>query len=200
MSTQPTPFITPEEYLEIERKAESKSEYYKGEVFAMAGASRAHNRIVGNLIGQFYQQLRNSTCEAYPSDMRVQVSDAYLYPDVSVVCGESRLADGQFDNLINPTLIVEVLSPSTEAYDRIVKFELYQGIESLQQYLMVSADRLEMDLCTRQSDGTWLLSKLTQWHDAADLRSIGCRLAAADVYENVQFPARPVRYIRPVQP
>jgi Uma2 family endonuclease len=117
VSTQPKTFLTLEQYLEIERKAEFKSEYYRGEMFAMARASWAHNLLVAHLLRDIGQQLRGKPCEVYPSDMRVRVSSTglYTYPDVVAVCGEPRLLDNQFDTLLNPHLIAEVLSPSTEA-------------------------------------------------------------------------------------
>jgi Uma2 family endonuclease len=155
VSTQPKTFLTPEQYLEIERKAEYKSEYFRGEMFAMAGASRAHNLLVAHLLRDLGQQLRGKPCEIYPSDMRVRVSSTglYTYPDVVAVCGEPKLLDNQLDTLLNPHLIVEVLSPSTEAYDRGRKFEHYQSIESLGEYLMITCDRIHADLHTRRPDG-----------------------------------------------
>ena len=161
MSTQPKTFLTPEQYLDIERKAEYKSEYYRGEMFAMAGASLAHNTLVANLIGEFHGKLRAGPCRVLPSDMRVRVTSTglYTYPDVVVVCGEPRVLDNQMDTLLNPSVLVEVLSPSTEDYDRGRKFEQYQSIESLREYLMLASDRVHADLYTRQPDGRWLLAR-----------------------------------------
>jgi Uma2 family endonuclease len=189
VSTQPKTFLTPEQYLEIERKAEYKSEYYRGEMFAMAGASWAHNLLVSHLLRDIGQQLRGKPCEIYPSDMRVRVSSTglYTYSDVAVVCGEPQLLDDQLDTLLNPHLIVEVLSPSTEAYDRGRKFEHYQSIESLGEYLMISSDRIHADLYTRQPDGRWLLTSATRLEDSLDLQSVGCSLALAGLYEKVDF-------------
>ena len=189
MSTQPKTFLTPEQYLEIERKAEYKSEYYRGEMFAMAGASWAHNLLVSHLLRDIGQQLRGKPCEICPSDMRVRVSASglYTYPDAVVVCGEPQLLDNQFDTLLNPHLIVEVLSPSTEAYDRGRKFEHYQSIESLGEYLMISSDRVHADLYTRQPDGRWLLTSAARLEDSLDLQSVGSSLALAGLYEKVDF-------------
>ena len=197
MSTLSKTFLTAEEYLEIERKAEYKSEYYQGEMFAMAGASEAHNLLVWNLIRELGQQLRSRPCHAYPSDMRVRVSPAglYTYPDVVVVCGERQFLTEQKDTLLNPTLLVEVLSPSTEAYDLGRKFDHYKSIESLGQYLLVATDRIHADLFTRQADGSWLLRSASRMEDSLDLHSVGCRLTLADLYEKVELakpnPARP---------
>jgi Uma2 family endonuclease len=190
MSTEAKTFLTPEQYLEIERKAEYKSEYFEGEMFAMAGAREAHNLIVGNLIGQIHAQLRSGPCRVYPSDMRVRVSATglYTYPDIVVACEAPRFLDGERDTLLNPTLIVEVLSPSTEAYDRGRKFGHYRSIESLAEYLMVSSERIGAELFTRQTDGGWLLTASGDLKDTINLSATGCRLALADLYAKVEFP------------
>jgi Uma2 family endonuclease len=189
MSSQPKSYLTPEEYLEIERKADFKSEYYNGEMFAMSGARVAHIRIVTHAISELAQQLRNQTCEPFSSDMRVQVANTglYTYPDIVVVCGEPKFRDESFDTLLNPTVIVEVLSESTQLYDRERKFEFYRAIESLQEYLMISSLRVSADLYTRQPGG-WLLTPQTDLQASIDLQSIGCHLLLADLYEKVSFP------------
>src|SRR5271157_1026194 len=189
MSTQPKTFLTPEEYLEIERKAEFKSEYYQGEMFAMAGAGWAHNRIAANAIIALGVGLRSGPCQVTPSDMRVQVSATglYTYPDVVIVCEEPQFLDGRRDTLLNPTLIVEVLSPSTEAYDRGLKFENYRSLPSLEEYLLIAADRIHIDRYTRRPDGQWLLTSASKPEETLDLESVGCRLAVADLYEKVDF-------------
>jgi Uma2 family endonuclease len=196
MATQPKTYITPEQYLEIERKAEFKSEYYQGEMFAMAGARWTHNRLVANLIAALHQQLRSGPCQTLSSDMRVQVkaTGLYTYPDVTVVCGEPQFLDETRDTLLNPSLIVEVLSPSTEAYDRGRKFEHYRSVESVGEYLLVSSERVSAELYTRQPDGRWLLTFGGSLEDSLDLQSVGAHLALADLYEKVDLtaPAAPV--------
>jgi len=194
LSTQPKSFITPEQYLEIERAAECKSEYFNGEMFAMAGAVRTHNLLVTNAVAELRQQLRGRPCEVYPSDMRVRVSSTglYTYPDALVVCGEPVFLDRREDTLLNPALIVEVLAPSTEAYDRGRKFEHYQKIDSLRYYLLISSDRVHADLFTLQ-DGRWGLTPASGLDDTLELESIGCRLKLADLYEKVEFEPAPLR-------
>ena len=187
MSTLPKAYLTPEQYLEIERAAEYKSEYYQGEMFAMSGATREHNLIAGNVLAALHPQLRSSPCETYPSDMRVHVRDTglYTYPDVVIACEEPRFLDGQLDTLLTPTLLVEILSPSTEAYDRGRKFDHYQSIESLRQYLLVASDRIHADLYTRQQHGGWLLTSADGPAGTLALASVNCQIALADVYEKV---------------
>jgi Uma2 family endonuclease len=189
VSTQPKTFLTPEQYLEIERKAESKSEYYRGEMFAMAGARIAHNLLLAHLLRDIGVQLRGTPCEICPSDMRVLVSASglYTYPDAVAYCGEPRLLDQHFDTLLNPILLIEVLSPSTEAYDRGRKFEHYRSIDSLREYLMIASDRVHADLFTRQSDDRWLLTSATRLENSLELQSIGCSLNLGSLYKKVSF-------------
>jgi Uma2 family endonuclease len=184
MSTQPKHLLTPEEYLEIERQAEFKSEYYQGEMFAMAGATWEHNMITGDVLITLGVQLRSRNCAISPSDIRVRVSATglYTYADVIVVCGEPRFGDNRRDTLLNPTLIVEVLSPSTEAYDRGRKFEYYRSLESLAAYLMIASDRIHAELYTRQPSGQWLLTAADRPEDTLELESIGCRLTLSAAY------------------
>jgi Uma2 family endonuclease len=190
MATQPKIRLTPEEYLEIERKAEFKSEYYQGEMFAMSGATEAHNTILFNLAGVLYPQLRKRPRRGYSNDQRVRVDKTglYTYPDMAVVCGERVFAENRKDTLLNPTVLIEVLSPSTEAYDRGRKFDHYRSIESLREYLMISSDRVHADHYVRQPDGNWLLTAKEALDQSLDLQSIECRLLLADLYEKVDLP------------
>jgi Uma2 family endonuclease len=181
---------TPEEYLTMEREAEYKSEYLDGHIYAMAGASREHNLIVAGLLREMGIQIKGRRCEAYPSDMRVQVHDRnfyfYTYPDVIVTCGEPTFSDTKMDTLTNPTVLFEVLSPSTEAYDRGRKFELYRKIESLQEYVLVAQDRAFVEHYVRR--GTkWELSDLSGLDGSLKLESIQCELALRDIYDKVEF-------------
>ena len=184
--------VTPEEYLAHERAAEVKSEYIAGQIYAMSGAGRAHGLINMNLSRLLSTQLGDQPCEAFASDMRVKVSAArlYTYPDLVVVCGEPLFEDAQVDTLLNPTLIVEVLSPSTEAYDRGAKFAYYRQLPSLREYLLVAQDRILLDHFLRDEAG-WRFTSAADPTAVATLPAIGCALPVAEVYHKVAFAAEP---------
>lgn len=194
MSTQPKTLLTPEQYLEIERAAEYKSEYYGGEMFAMAGAREAHNLVVTNTVRELSSQLRSRPCRVYSNDMRVRIAatNLYTYPDVVAVCGDPRFLDEQRDTLLNPVLLVEALSPSTEAYDRGRKFEHYKTLDSLREYLLIATDRAHADLYARQADGRWLLTSASGMDEALILDSVDARLLMADIYDKVELTANAV--------
>jgi Uma2 family endonuclease len=189
MSRQAKTLVTPEEYLAFERAAEYKNEYFDGEIFAMVGASRRHNLITLNVAAEFRAKLRGRGCETYASDMRVRISSAnlYTYPDVVVVCGEPQFEDQHVDTLLNPTLIVEVLSKSTARYDRGAKFHHYRALESLQEYLMIAQDEPRIEHYAKQPDGQWLLSDIGLDDGLVELASIECVLELKDVYEQVEI-------------
>ncbi len=181
--------FTPQEYLALERKSETRNEYYNGEIFAMAGASREHNLIAGNLFRDIGNQLEDRPCETYMNDMRVwiEATGLYTYPDVVVVCGEPRFQDREVDTLLNPTVIVEVLSPSTEAYDRGDKFRHYRRIDSLHEFVLISQDRMMVERYTRQGKD-WVLSDMTDPDQVLKLESIGCRIPLGRIYAKITFP------------
>ena len=181
--------FTPQEYLALERKSETRNEYYNGEIVAMAGASREHNLTVANLLRDIGNQLEDRPCESYPSDMRVfiEATGLYTYPDVSVVCGEPRFQDREVDTLLNPTVIVEVLSPSTEAYDRGDKFRHYRRIDSLREFVLISQDRMMVERYTRQGKD-WVLSEMTDPDQVLKLESIGCQIPLDRIYAKIKFP------------
>ncbi len=189
MATQPNKtYITPEEYLAIERKAEFKSEYYDGQMFAKAGAREGHDLITFTLLGLLFNLLRDRPCQAHTSDMRVRTSGKhYCYPDVSVVRGEAKFEDSEVDTLVNPALIVEVLSRSTEAYDRGKEFEYYRAMPSLREYLLLSSDRIHADLFVRQANGDWLLKSYSNVDDMIRIESIDCAVKLGDLYAEVEF-------------
>jgi len=188
MSSQRKALLTPEQYLAIEREGESKSEYYKGEVFAFAGASLRHNRIVANVLANLYNQLRHSPCSVFPSDLRISIPliPHYTYADIVIVCGPPQLDDSSNDNLLNPAAVIEVLSPSTERYDRGKKFESYQRIASLIEFVLVSQDVPRVEQYLRQQDFRWLYSETSIKGDI-ELTAISCKLSLDDIYDQVEF-------------
>ena len=190
MSSQPATRLTPEEYLAIERKSEYRSEYLDGEIVAMTGASRRHNLITVNITREISKQLKGRPCEAYATDMRVRVPSTrlYTYPDIAVVCDEPQFEDDYLDTLLNPTLIIKVLSESTEAYDRGKKFAFYRTIESLKEYLLVAQDEYRIEQYAKQQDRRWLLSDYRSLDDTIQLTSIECKLVLKEVYEKVTLP------------
>ncbi len=184
MSSNPKTLLSEEEYLSIERQSGFKSEYFAGEMFPMAGASRRHNRIVTNLVAAMDGQLRARPCNVYSSDMRVKAPSTglFTYPDVVITCGEERFIDGENDVLVNPIVIIEVLSDSTEAYDRGKKFESYQRIESLKEYLLVAQNARRVEKFVRQSGKDWLYSEAHEPDEVIEIKSVECELRLADVY------------------
>lgn len=190
MASIPKTLITPAEYLAIERKAQVRSEYINGEMVAMTGATRNHNLITINLAREISQQLKGKSCEAYPVDMRVRIpsSDIYTYPDLVAVCGEPDFEDDTFDTLTNPTLIIEVLSDSTESYDRGMKSKYYRRIPSLEEYVLVAQDEYMVEQHVRQPGGRWLISESRSIRDRIVLACIGCALSLEEVYDKVKLP------------
>ncbi len=189
MAAQPKTYISVDDYLAGERIRDTKHEYYAGEVFAFAGGSEQHNLIAGNVYASLHTQLRKRPCTVYPSDMRVLIprTSLYTYPDVVAVCGPARFQDQERDTLLNPLLIVEVLSPSTETYDRGKKFQNYRTVDTLSEYLLIAQDTYRIEHYVRQPDQQWLLSEATSVDESIDLPSIHCTLALADVYEKVRI-------------
>jgi len=187
MSSQRETLLTPEEYLALERKSEIKHEYFGGEIFAMVGASKRHNLITANIIRVLGNQLLDRPCNVYPSDMRVKVSATgkYTYPDVVVACDEERFDDAEKDTLLNPVVIIEILSESTESYDRGKKFEQYQQIESLTEYLLVTQEPYRIEQYVRRSNSEWRYSEYHDSEDIVKISVIGCELALKDVYIKV---------------
>ena len=188
MNPQLKPYLTPEDYLAVERSAEYKSEYFNGEIFAMAGASESHNTIVVNMTIHLGNQLKKRPCRLYANDMRVKVNPTglYTYPDLVVVCGKGQFDDVHLDTLLNPTLIIEVLSDSTEAYDRGRKFEHYRHLDSLIEYVLIAQQRPHIESYRRQPDHQWLLTECSGLEATLRLQSIECDLALAEVYDKVE--------------
>jgi Uma2 family endonuclease len=182
-------YITPEEYLAIEREAEYKSEYFNGEIFAMSGASPEHNQIVTNIVGELYAQFKKRPCRVYANDIRVKVSTTglYTYPDVVAMCDKPRFDDEQKDTLLNPTVIIEVLSDSTANYDRGEKFKHYRSLDSLVEYILIAQDECHIEHYVRQANNQWLLSEIHDLPETIELSSINCHLALSDVYDKVEI-------------
>ena len=190
MSLQPRTGYTFEDYLAAEREElEVRHEFVAGEVFAMVGTTANHSIIVANVIGELRAQMKRRPCLVFSTDLRVRIdaADACTYPDVIALCGETQLHDDRRDVLLNPSLIVEVLSPSTEAYDRGEKFAIYRRLPSLREYLLVSQDKLVAELFVRQPDGRWLLSEFTGPDAEILLPSVDCLLALREIYDKVEL-------------
>jgi len=190
MSTQPISFVTPEEYLQAERLASFKSEYVSGQIWAMSGASRAHNTLATNLIVALGTAVKRTSCQVFGSDMRVYVPEnsTYAYPDISIVCGPQDYADGHGDTLTNPIVLFEILSPSTAHYDRTVKFVKYRRLPSLRQYVLVHQDTRHIEHFARFDD-LWIPGERSGAASLLELGSVGITLPLADIYENVPFLA-----------
>jgi len=186
MAVQPKTQYTLEEYIELERSTREKHEFFRGEIFDMGGASAVHNLIVANVIGEMRQYFRRKPCQVYPSDLRVKVSPTglYTYPDVVVVCGQPQF-EQPGETLLNPTLLVEVLSESSEAYDRGKKSEQYRTLLSLTDYLLIAQDRVLVEHYSRQPEERWLLHAANRLEDTMAIASLGCELPLSEIYLNV---------------
>jgi Uma2 family endonuclease len=193
---QPRQFYTEQEYFALEEAAAYKSEYYRGELFGMAGASENHNLISGNFFTDLNIAFRGKTCRAYTNDMKVQVPahKFYTYPDVIALCAASEFVEGRDDTITNPMLIVEVLSASTRIYDRNTKFEFYQALSSLKYYVLVDQKRLHVEVYTKQEDNSWLLRTFTQLEDVVRLEALNFETTLANIYDKVDFKKRKVRH------
>ena len=180
--------LTPEEYLTWERKTITKNEYLSGKIVAMSGASYQHTLITMNVSGELYIQLKGRECTVHTNDMRVKArsTSSYFYPDVVVVCGKPSFEDNSFDTLLNPIVIIEVLSPSTEIYDRVEKFRHYQQLESLQEYILVSQDKVHVEHHIRQ-ETQWEQSEFRTFENVLTLASIECELSLQGIYKRVEF-------------
>jgi len=198
MSSAPQHKLTADEYLEIERLAPTKHQFYEGEMFAMSGASIPHGRITSNLHAELASQIKGSSCESFVADLRVEVqrSGLFTYPDIAVVCGPHEYRDSKADTLLNPTVIFEVLSPSTENYDRGKKFAHYRLIPSLQVYVLVSQDQPLIECFHRQGE-TWNLIIAEGLDASLRIEEIGVEIPLREIYARVEFP--PEESIKPLR-
>jgi Uma2 family endonuclease len=182
-------YLSAGEYLEAERKALEKHELMNGKIIKMQGASLEHNRIVKSLISAIDAKLKGKTCEVFPSDMRVSIpsTNSFCYPDLTIVCGKPELLDEQFDNLLNPSVIIEVLSPSTESYDRGNKFFTYQQIPSLKEYILVDTAAISIQTIVKKDDGLWKFDAVTGLSSSLTIATIEQQILLSDIYYNVEF-------------
>jgi len=189
MSVIPETGVSYEEYLTRERSGKFKSEFYRGELFAMVGGSPRHNAIGVNLVVALRNRLRGTTCRPCNSDQRIRIPANGLatYPDVSIVCGELQLDEQDRDAITNPVALFEVLSKSTERYDRGKKFDLYRPLESLKEYVLVAQDEPHVERFLRQDDGSWVLNVIKGADATLSLESVNCKLPLSEIYEDVEF-------------
>lgn len=188
MGTSAVKRYSVDEYLELEQSSEVKHEYFDGEIFAMAGAKWGHNQVAGNCVRELGNRLKDRNCSAVPSDMMVFCPTGLrTYPDVSIVCEEPRFEDDRELVLLNPLVLVEVVSDSTEAYDRGRKFENYKSIPSLQEYVLIAQDRMHVDHLALQSDNKWLITSYGEKDGPVELPALSCSLSLAEIYANVKF-------------
>ncbi len=189
MPAQPVYLLSEAEYLQSERQAEFKSEYLNGAVYAMAGASREHNQITTNWVVSLGAQLLEKPCGVYSSDMKVRTrtdkTSKFSYPDVVVTCGDEQFEDENGDVLLNPLVIIEILSTSTEAYDRGLKFFHYQLIPSLREYLLVAQDYCRVEKYLRQADNQWVYSEFHDRQDVVEISTLECSVTVAEIYRRV---------------
>jgi Uma2 family endonuclease len=180
---------TVEEYLALERVSPEKHEYYRGEIFAMSGASLPHNRIQMNFVRKVGNFLEGKGCDVFGSDLRVHIptNGLYTYPDAVIVCGAPDVGDEEMDTLLNPAVIVEVLSRSTQSYDRGDKFALYRAIPSLKEYILVASENIGVEHYTKQENGTWILTEYNQLQDSLPVQTIGFSLPLSELYSGVPF-------------
>jgi Uma2 family endonuclease len=187
MNASPILKYTAAEYLELEETSLEKNEFYKGEIFAMAGASISHNQIVANSLGEIWSFLKNKKCKIFPSDLRIHsiANSLYTYPDLSIICNEIETVGK--NNVTNPTVLIEVLSATTQDYDRGAKFKLYRDIESLKEYILISSLETLVEKYNKQADGSWVLHEYKNEADTFIISSIDFSITLKDLYRDVDF-------------
>ncbi|MEP7110021.1 MAG: Uma2 family endonuclease [Ferruginibacter sp.] len=189
MEIQVLNYISEKDYLIAERKAFEKHEYYKGEIFAMSGASFPHNDIFSNLFADLGSKLKGKSCRPYGSDLRIHIpsNTLYTYPDISIICGEKESTDDQFDTATNPSVIIEILSKSTKDYDKGSKFTLYRAIETLKEYILVDSTNISVEKFIRLTDNSWQLTEYKFLTDAFSISTVDIKILLSDIYEGLKF-------------
>jgi Uma2 family endonuclease len=182
-------YISPEEYLELEQAATEKHEYYQGEIFLMSGASKKHNEIYSNMFTDIGHKLKGKGCKPYGSDFRVHIpkNTLYTYPDIIIICGKPELTDDKFDNVVNPSVIIELLSKSTRTYDKGEKFTLYRDIDSLKEYILVDTEKIYVEKHIRNKDNSWQLTDYRLPENSFTIDAVQISLLLKDIYEGVSF-------------
>ncbi len=182
-------YTSAEEYLEMERASQEKHELHHGTIITMTGASLKHNQIVRNLIGNIHPYLKGKSCSVFPSDLRTKIltKDSFTYPDVTIICGEPELMDDHFDTLLNPSVIIEVLSPSTEKHDKGFKFFYYMQIPSLKEYIMISSTGINIHISRKQNDASWKFEEITDPAASLFINTIEQNIPMGDIYDEVRF-------------
>jgi Uma2 family endonuclease len=189
MAAQSINFVSANDYLKVERSATEKHELHNGQVVAMSGASLPHNHMVSNLFSLIGPFLKSKGCKVFTSDLRVHIpsADSFTYPDLSIVCGKPEMLDDAFDTLTNPSVLIEVMSRSTEKYDRGTKFFYYMQIPSLREYILLDSNSVFIQLATRQADNSWKFEELNDLSSSFTIKTIEKTIALAEVYDNVAF-------------
>ena len=182
-------YVTAAEYLETERLALEKHEFFKGEVFAMSGASISHNRLLKNCLVNLGTKLMGKKCEPFGSDLRIHIpkNTLFTYPDISIICGEIETTDDKFDTVTNPSVIIEILSPSTRDYDIGKKFNLYRDIDSLKEYILIDSENIVVEKHTRNNDNSWLLTEYKSIEATFLIETVGLEMKLSEIYFGVKF-------------
>ncbi len=181
--------ISAAEYLTVERDAFEKHEYYQGEVFAMSGASRKHNIIFSHVFGELSSKLKGKNCMPFGSDLRIHIpkNTLYTYPDISIICGEMECTDDLFDTIVNPSVIIELLSKSTRNYDKGEKFTLYRDIDSLQEYILIDTEKIYVEAHIRNKDNSWKLTEFKSLENSFLINTVNLSIALKDIYDGISF-------------
>ena len=189
MGTPELKYISQEAFLETERLAFEKHEFFRGEVFAMSGASISHNRILKNCLTDLATKLKGKKCEPLGSDLRIHIpkNTLYTYPDISIICGEIETTDDKFDTVTNPSVIIEILSASTKNYDKGQKFDLYRDIQTLKEYILIDSEQVVVEKFYRNDDNSWLLTEYKTLESSFSINSVDLELKLSDIYYDVKI-------------